>query len=160
MGSIVSKSMRMLCAMQPLHLKAVNPARYGSLSHPGDSFSYDIFSQAAQSIRNPSGIDPLDGLVAENIIAYGESQSGSRLTTYVNAIHPLYNTFDGYMIHSRSDGSSSLAQEPLVSIPAPPTPLIRTDLNAPVMTFETETDVVLLEFFKARQADTDMLRTW
>jgi hypothetical protein len=24
----------------------------------------------------------------------------------VNALHPLYNTFDGYMIHSRGDGSS------------------------------------------------------
>ncbi|MFT4520187.1 MAG: hypothetical protein ACI9JM_002587 [Halioglobus sp.] len=144
----------------PLHLKAVDPVRYGSLNHPGDSFSYDIFSQAAQSIRNPSGIDPLDGLVVENVIAYGESQSASRLTTYVNALHPLYNTFDGYMIHSRGDGSAFLAQEPLVSIPAPPSPLIRTDLNVPVMTFETETDVVLLEFYKVRQPDTDMLRTW
>jgi hypothetical protein len=144
----------------PLYLKAVDPVRYGSLLHPGDSFSYDIFSQAAQSIRNPSGIDPLGGLVVQNIIAYGESQSASRLTTYVNALHPLYNTFDGYMIHSRGDGASSLTQDPLVSIPAPAAPRIRADLNVPVMTFETETDVVLLEFFKARQPDTDMLRTW
>tara|TARA_R110000823_G_scaffold144958_3_gene275055 strand:+ start:7417 stop:8859 length:1443 start_codon:yes stop_codon:yes gene_type:complete len=144
----------------PLHLKAVSPERYGSLSHPGDSFSYDMFSQVAQAVRNPEGIDPLDGLVAERIIAYGESQSAGRLATYVNAIHPLYNTFDGYMIHSRGDGSSSLSQEPLVSIPTPDAPRIRTDINVPVMTFETETDVVFLEFLKARQPDTDMIRTW
>ncbi len=144
----------------PLHLKAADPERYGSLLHPGDSFSYDIFSQAAQAVRNPQGIDPLDGLAAERIIAYGESQSAGRLATYVNAIHPLYNTFDGYMIHSRGDGSSSLAQAPLVSIPTPEAPLIRTDINVPVMTFETETDVVFLEFLKARQPDTDMIRTW
>ncbi len=144
----------------PLHLKAVNPARYGSLVHPGDSFSYDIFSQVAQAVREPTGIDPLDGLVAEHIIAYGESQSAGRLTTYVNAIHPLYNTFDGYMIHSRGRGSSSLSQDPLVSIPAPEAPQVRTDLNVPVMTFETETDVVFLGYADARQPDTDMIRTW
>ncbi|MCB1841367.1 MAG: hypothetical protein KDI09_00255 [Halioglobus sp.] len=144
----------------PLHLKAANPDRYGTLSHPGDSFSYDLFSQVAQAVRNPQGIDPLDGLVAERIIAYGESQSAGRLATYVNAIHPLYNTFDGYMIHSRGDGSASLAQEPQVSIPTPDAPRIRTDINVPVMTFETETDVVFLEFLKARQPDTDMIRTW
>ena len=37
-----------------LPLKQVDPTRYASLSHPGDSFSYDIFSQGAQSVRNPS----------------------------------------------------------------------------------------------------------
>jgi len=144
----------------PLHLKAVDPARYGSLSHPGDSFSYDIFSQIAQAIRNPEGIDPLDGLEAERLIAYGESQSAGRLVTYVNAIHPLFNTFDGYMIHSRGDGASALSQEPQVEITTPEAVLVRTDLNVPVMIFETETDVVLLGYVDARQPDTDLLRTW
>ncbi len=144
----------------PLHLKAVNPARYDTLMHPGDSFSYDIFSQIAQAIREPEGIDPLGGLIPQHLIAYGESQSAGRLVTYINAIHPLYNTFDGYMVHSRGDGSSPLAQDPLVAIPTPAAPRIRTDINVPVMTFETETDVVFLEFAAARQPDTDMIRTW
>jgi len=147
-------------SLLPLYLKAVNPERYGSLSHPGDSFSYDIFSQVAQAIRNPEGIDPMDGLEAERLIAYGESQSAGRLATYVNAIHPLYNSFDGYMIHSRGDGSSQLSQEPLANIYAPEATLVRTDLNVPVFTFATETDVLGLGFYKARQPDTDMLRTW
>ena len=43
----------------PLHLKAVNPARYGSLEHPGDSYSYDMFSQAAQALREPADVDLL-----------------------------------------------------------------------------------------------------
>jgi len=144
----------------PLYLKAVNPARYGSLLHPGDSFSYDMFSQVAQAIRHPEGIDPLDGLNVQRLIAYGESQSAGRLATYVNAIHPLYNTYDGYMIHRRGDGSSPLAQEPLVAIPTPEAALVRTDLNAPVLTFETETDVLLLGFAAARQPDTEQVRTW
>jgi hypothetical protein len=144
----------------PLNLKAVDPVRYGSLIHPGDTFSFDIFSQVAQAIRNPVGIDPLGGLSAEYLIAYGESQSAGRLVTYVNAIHPLYNTFDGYMIHSRGDDSAPLAQDPQVPIPTPESPLVRTGLNVPVMTFETETDVVFLGFVNARQPDTDKIRTW
>src|SRR5437868_15515919 len=32
-------------------LKAWDPERYGSLVHPGDAFSYDIFSQAMQAVR-------------------------------------------------------------------------------------------------------------
>lgn len=144
----------------PLYLKAVDPERYGSLLHPGDSFSFDMFTQVAQAIRNPEGIDPLGGLEAQRLIAYGESQSASRLVTYVNAIHPLYNAYDGYMIHSRGDGSASLAQDPQVAIPTPEAVRIRTDLNVPVMIFETETDVLLLGFAAARQADTDLIRSW
>jgi hypothetical protein len=144
----------------PLHLKAVDLARYGSLFHPGDSFSYDMFSQVANAIRNPGAIDVLGGLTAEYIIAYGESQSAGRLVTYVNGLQPLYGTFDGYMIHSRGDGASPISQGPMTSISAPAAPLVRTDLSVPVMTFETETDVVFLEFVNARQPDTDKIRTW
>lgn len=144
----------------PLYLKAVDPERYGSLVHPGDSFSYDMFTQVAQAIRNPEGIDPLDGLEAQRLIAYGESQSAGRLVTYVNAIHPIYNAYDGYMIHSRGDGSSPLAQDPQVTISTPEAVKVRTDLNVPVMIFETETDVLLLGYAAARQPDTDLIRTW
>ena len=38
-----------------LSLKAVNPVRYAPLQHPGDSFSYDMFSQVAQAVRCRSG---------------------------------------------------------------------------------------------------------
>lgn len=144
----------------PLYLKAVDPARYGTLVHPGDSFSYDMFSQVAQALRNPDGIAPLDGLDVKHLIAYGESQSAGRLVTYINAVHPLYRPYDGYMVHSRGDGASALAQTPLPEIATPSGALIRTDIDVPVLSFETETDVVLLEFEKARQPDTDMIRAW
>ena len=36
-------------------LKDWDTARYGSLVHPGDAYSYDIFSQAAEALRHPAG---------------------------------------------------------------------------------------------------------
>jgi hypothetical protein len=143
-----------------LSLKAVNPARYGSLEHPGDSFSYDIFSQVAQAIRTPVGPDPLGELDARRVIAIGESQSASRLTTYVNAVHPDAHVYDGYLIHSRGGGASSLSQSPQPSIQAPTPSLIRGDVDVPVLVFETETDLISLGFFAARQPDAGNLRLW
>jgi len=142
-------------------LKLVDPVRYASLVHPGDSFSYDIFSQAAQALRRPSGIDLLGGLRAEAVIAAGESQSAFRLTTYINAVHPLADIFDGFLVHSR--GSllpGPLSEAPQASIPVPGAVRIRTDLNAPVLTFQTETDLTFLGFIPARQPDTDLFRIW
>lgn len=37
--------------LTPMPLKEIDPQRYGSLVHSGDSFSYDIYSQATQAIR-------------------------------------------------------------------------------------------------------------
>jgi len=142
-------------------LKTHDPARYGSLVHPGDSFSYDIFSQAAQAVRQPNGVDPLGGLRAAAIIAAGESQSAFRLTNYVNAIHPLADIYDGFLVHSR--GSllpTPLSEAPQAVISTPGATRIRTDLNSPVLTFQTETDLTFLASISSRQADSEMFRLW
>jgi hypothetical protein len=144
----------------PLHLKAINPPRYASLLHPGDSFSYDMFSQVAQAVRNPTTVDLLEGLAPQQLLALGESQSAGRLTTYINAVHPLYNPFDGYLVHSRGDGSSPLAQDPQVLIRTPEVVTVRTDLNVPVLNFQTETDIFFLGFISDRQDDSEMFRLW
>jgi hypothetical protein len=143
-----------------LPLKTIDPERYGELHHPGDSFSYDIFSQAAQAVRNPVGVDPLGGLKVERMIAVGESQSASRLATYYNAINPTLALFDGYVIHSRGDGSASLAQEPQVAIPTPDTVFLRTDQPEPVIALQTETDIFRLNSVAMRQADAPAFRLW
>lgn len=146
----------------PFHLKEYDGVRYADVEHPGDSFSYDIFSQIAQSLRTPDGQDMLNGLEPEILLATGESQSAFRLTTYVNAIHPLYNAFDGYMIHSRGQQATPLAQDPQTLIPVPSAVFIRTDLNVPVLVWQAETDVLLPSLFSVavRQDDTDSLRYW
>jgi Alpha/beta hydrolase domain len=143
-----------------LSLKAVNAARYGSLSHPGDSFSYDMFSQAGEAIRNPSGLPPLGALRPRRVIAIGESQSAGRLVTYVNAVHPLARVYDGFLIHSRGGAGAPLSQSPQTTVGTPSPSLIRDDLDEPVLIFETETDLITLGYFAARQPDGGNVRTW
>jgi hypothetical protein len=147
-------------ALIDLSLKSVNPARYGSLVHPGDTFSYDMFSQVAAALRATTGVKPLGGLTPARILAVGESQSAFRLVTYVNAIHPLAMQYDGYLIHSRADDGARLSQTPQAAIPAPSPTFMRTDLDVPVLTVETETDLLILDFLPARQRDGKRLRFW
>jgi hypothetical protein len=137
----------------PIYLKGIEAERYESLDHPGDSFSYDIFNQAAQAVRNPDGIDPLGGLEISQVLGVGESQSAFRLTTYVNGIDPLAQLFDGFLIHSRGGGSADLSQEPQAAIATPEQVLIREDMRVPVMTFQTDTDILLLGWVPDRQPD-------
>jgi hypothetical protein len=146
--------------LAPLYLKAVNPARYDGLSHPGDSFAFDIFSQVSAALHDPQGIDPLSGLEPQYLIAVGQSQSASFLTTYINAIQPLYNPYDGYIVHSRGGGAGPLSQPPQADLPAPDGLRIRTDINVPVITFQTETDVTGLNYVIARQDDGENFRLW
>jgi hypothetical protein len=141
-------------------LKLVDPERYGSLSHPGDSFSYDIYSQAAQAVRHPVGIDPLDGLRIERMIGVGESQSAGRMATYVNAIHPTIELFNGFLIHSRGSGSAPLSQNPQVAVPAPSPTFIRGDIPEPVVGVETETDYFGLNRVGVHQPDASNFRQW
>jgi hypothetical protein len=76
-------------------LKDFDKARYGSLLHPGDAYSYDIFTQAADALRHPKSPDALAGLAIRKMIATGRSQSAFRLVTYINAIHPISCTAAG-----------------------------------------------------------------
>lgn len=152
-----------LLGLPVMPLKTTDPGRYGSLVHPGDSFSYDIFSQAAQAIRRPPTVNPVSGLSVSAVIAAGESQSAFRLVTYINAVHPLADIYDGYLVHSRggsSISSAALSETPQPAIMVPGAVPMRGDLNVPVLTFETETDLTFLSYVAARQADSDRFRLW
>lgn len=134
--------------------------RYSALVHPGDSFSYDIYSQVAQAIRTPGAESMLGQLTPEHLIAAGESQSAGRMMTYVNAFAPIHALFDGYFVHSRTGSSSSLAQSPQESIPAPEVVRVRTDLGTPVLMLQTETDLFLLNAYPSNQDDSSNFRLW
>jgi hypothetical protein len=137
-------------------LKTSDPVRYASLVHPGDSYSYDIYSQAGAALIRPKGVDPLGGLHARRLIAAGESQSAFRMLTYVDAIHPLAHVYDGFFIHSRFATGAPLFQEAGGAVPGPTR--IRTDLHDPVLQFQSETDVV--GAYTARQPDSRFFRSW
>ena len=150
-----------LLGIVDLPLKKVNPARYGGLSHPGDSFSYDIFSQAGQAIRQASGGRPLGDLKPKRLIAAGESQSAFRMVNYIDAIHPIAHVYDGYFVHSRGGlTTAALSEAPQPAIPTPGTAAIRSDLDVPVLTLETETDLTFLAYAAARQPDAANFRLW
>jgi Alpha/beta hydrolase domain len=149
-----------------MSLKKTNSARYQSLSHPGDAFAFDIFSQAGRVVRQARRGGILGPLVAKHVLAAGESQSAHFLTTYVNAIDPIARIYDGFMIHSRFGGAAPLDGSSIVRAPVSTYPQLmkfRPDLRVPVLTFITETDLVgtgRRGFYVARQPDTKRLRTW
>lgn len=141
-------------------VKAADAARYGSLRHPGDTYSFSIFEQAGAAIvRDAATV--LGGLVPARVIAVGESQSAFRLVTYINAIEPQSRgVYDAYLVYSRGGGAAPLSQAPQPDL-TPPTPtFIRTDLHVPVLLFETESDVLVLGYLAARQPATPLIREW
>lgn len=146
-------------------LKEWDPERYGSLVHPGDDYSYDIFSQAGKLVASPGKKqDVLAGLAPKRVLALGESQSAGRMVTYVNAVHPVAQVFDGFVIHSRMGGGAPLASEGgglaglLGGLGGGAQTFIRDDLTVPVMQAQSETDVT--GYLGSRQPDNARLRTW
>ena len=85
-------------------LKKIDPARYGTLEHPGDGYSFDIFTQVARALRSGAG---LGGVRPARLIAAGESQSAFALVTYFNGVQPLAHAFDGFFVHSRGAGGAA-----------------------------------------------------
>ena len=79
----------------PLSLKAWDPVRYGSLTHPGDDYSYDIFSQVGEAVLEEKVLGDLAPCV-EYRLAMGASQSASRLKTYINEVHKKAGVYDGF----------------------------------------------------------------
>ncbi len=138
-----------------------DPERYGTLAHPGDSFAYDMFTQAATALVSHSGVAPLGDLIPKKLIAVGESQSAFFLTTYINAVQPLSKLFDGFLVHSRGGGASSIDGAPVGPVKTSADAVkIRDDIAVPVLMFETETDLTVLGYAKAQQRDTPLLKVW
>jgi Alpha/beta hydrolase domain len=144
-------------------LKRGDPERYGTLTHPGDEYSYDIFTQAGIVASGASDtVNPFEGYDVQRVIATGESQSAFRITSYVNGVHPLRGVYDGFLIHSRGATAAGFdaTRRGQDDATVPDAVRIRTDLDVPVFTFQTETDLLRLGSTPARQPDTKSLRLW
>ena len=149
-----------------IHLKLFDSERYGHLSHPGDAFSFDVFTQVGRALR--TGESPLLGdLAANRLLAVGESQSAAFLATYVNGVDPLVRVFDGFFLHGRpavraefngtfgsrveNEQSDAMAHFP---------EQIRADARVPVLLLSSETDVTALRNAAIEQADSENVRVW
>jgi hypothetical protein len=130
-------------------LKAWSPTRYRTLDVTENgrildgALCYDIFSQAAQAVRNPKGVDPMGSLPVKRVIAIGVSGSANRLLIYHNSIYPLGGAFDALFLV----GTSSAR-------------VLRTDLDIKVFKLVSETDIATLGQAATRQPDSDHFRKW
>ena len=139
-------------------LRQQEPARYGSLNHPGDQYTLDMFAQIGQALRAPAP-SVLGGLRPEHVVAIGESQSAFYLTTYADAIQPLDPAYQGIFIHSRGGGAVPFGGQDVTSAIQGDV-RIRTDLDVPVFMLETQTDLIQLGYAGAQQPNTARIRTW
>jgi hypothetical protein len=127
-------------------LKQWSPVRYKSLdvTNSGavldDSQSYDIYSQIAQMLKHPTGVNPFDGMKVQRVYASGASQSATFLVRYYNSVQPLANLFDGFLV--RSGGGKP-----------------RLDQAAKLFKVYTETDVWRGQA-AVRTSDTNSTHTW
>ena len=91
-----------------------DPVRYAGLNHPGDDYSFDIYSQVVQAVRSPQGVDAMGGLKTKRVLAVGNSQSASRLHTYVNTVQRDAGVVDAFLLDA--GGSKKFTGEPLVPV--------------------------------------------
>ena len=156
--------------VEGIHLKVLAPDRYAELEHPGDAWSFDLFSQVGALLRLPPGENPLRGLIAERLLAAGESQSAACLVTYVNAIDAHAQVFDGFFVHGRPGTAVSIdgvfiptardGFEETTRAIASKGERIRDDVRVPVLVLQSETDVIMLGGGRAEQPDSERVRVW
>jgi hypothetical protein len=146
-------------------LKKLDPARYGSLAHPGDGYSFDIYTQVARTLFDGGPL--LGGTKPAIVLAAGESQSAIALTTYYDGVQPITKAFDGFLIHSRGSGALPLvaggqSADIAGSLRLARTPILfRSDVDAPILDLQTEGDVIgVLSSYAVRQPDSDRFRLW
>jgi hypothetical protein len=155
--------------VEGIHLKLLASDRYGLLKHPGDAWSFDIFSQVGALLRSPSAA-ALGVPGAGRLIALGESQSAFFLVTYINAIDPEAQVYDGYFVHGRGASGVSLGgawassrsqvDEEVASVLRAVPERIRDDARVPVLVLQSETDVIVLGGGAPAQPDGGHLRLW
>jgi Alpha/beta hydrolase domain len=145
-------------------LRDWDPERYGELEHPGDAWSYDIFTQVGRALgpeRPTVPVDPLGGLAPRIVIAQGASQSACRLASYYDGVHAHEGFFDAFLLTVHFSVCVLPDETPIAPTPEGQwlgTTHIRDDLATPVMIVNSETEA--WSMFPFRRADTDTYRFW
>ena len=153
----------------PPALREHDPERYGDLDHPGDGYSFDIFTQAGKALRETSGtIEPLGDLEAQHLVGVGVSQSANRLATYVNAIQKHSQRFDAFLLFVYAGVGCHLDATLVPDPPVSPydiahllpwhSHLLREDLAIPILVVNSETEAG--ECHPNHNPDTEFMRWW
>jgi hypothetical protein len=150
-------------------LVSSDPERYGTLSHPGDDYSYDIFTQAVRVASGRNGADDvLGGLGVRRIVVSGASQSAARVATLHNALHPagLIDAYHLPVYFGNGTVVDATAGEAAVPGGSPNWPMrtlpygtcLRDDLGVPVFILNSESEAQV--FTTNQQPDSDHLVIW
>jgi hypothetical protein len=133
-----------------------DPERYGTLHHPGDQGSFEIFTQAARAVgRDRRGpVDPLGGLDVRHVLAAGASQSAMRLVAYINGVHHHAPVFDGFLL-AVWEGRAPLLSDGAIGTPA--RHAVR-DVDQPVLVVNSEFEATSI--VTAGVVDGDRRRIW
>ncbi len=139
-------------------------SRYASLSMPEFGQVWDMLSQIGALLKTPSdSANPLSDFSIDTLIMAGYSQSAAYQVTYANSFHAAAQMPNGGSIYDGYYISAGGASGKHVRGPTDETPenLERGDdrnltrVNAPVVRFQTQTEVVNFPSFPVRQTETD-----
>ena len=109
------------------------------------SIAWDLTSQVGALLERGGTASPLDGYAVKNLILTGQSQMAGYATTYINAIHPLHQIFDGFLVAYRGTRATNLQYAKPVKGSTPDTSqaLAQRRLaggGTPVLNLQTESD--------------------
>lgn len=147
-----------------------NASRYENLSMPAFGQVWDMLTQIGALLKTPDASEnPLAAFQAKRLIMVGYSQSAAYQTTYANSFHDAARmpdgttVYDGYYISAggaRAKHATGPASAPENLATGDARNLIRVD--APVIRFQTQTEVVNFPSYTVRQTGTayPLLRTY
>ena len=158
--------------VESIHLKLLAPERYKDLEHPGDAWSFDIFTQVGALLQLPSDENPLGRPGADADPGRGRvpvrclpGDVHQRQWIRMRSSSTASSCTAGRRRACPSTACSSRRRQRLgmeatrVAISSKGE-RIRDDARVPVLVLQSETDVILLGGGLAEQPDSDRLRTW
>lgn len=109
------------------------------------SLAWDLTSQVGALFAQGGSTSPLNGYDVESVFLTGQSQMAGYAVTYVNAIHPRHQVFDGFLVAYRGTRATNLQYAAPVDGTVPTTSGSEAQRRlaaggTPVINLQTETD--------------------
>jgi hypothetical protein len=113
------------------------------------SIAWDLTSQVGALIARGGQTSPLVGYEVESLYLTGQSQMAGYAVTYVNAVHPRHQIYDGFLVSYRGTGATNLQYAPASAgvVPSTSVSVAQRTLRgsgAPVISLQSESDPLRL----------------